>query len=63
MSMAIRCATVLCCTKIQTHAIAIGDDADEVVLERIANSAYGKFWKGQTAKDIVAIYKDIAAQY
>lgn len=50
-------------TGIQIHTIAIGKDADEPVLKRIANSAHGKFWKGQTQADMVHIYKEIAAYY
>lgn len=48
---------------VQIHTIAIGNDADEGVLKKIANSAHGKFWKGQTQKDMVNIYKEIAAYY
>jgi Ca-activated chloride channel family protein len=50
-------------TGVQIHAIAIGGDADEKVLQRIANSAHGKFWKGKTAPDMVTIYQEIATHY
>lgn len=48
---------------IQIHTIAIGKDADANVLTKIANSAHGKFWKGDTEKDMVATYQSIATYY
>jgi Ca-activated chloride channel homolog len=48
---------------IQIHTIAIGDDADESVLKKIANAAHGRFWKGQTVGDTVVVYKSIATYY
>jgi Ca-activated chloride channel homolog len=48
---------------IQIHTIAIGDDADEPVLKKIANAAHGRFWKGQTVGDTVVVYKSIATYY
>jgi Ca-activated chloride channel homolog len=48
---------------IQIHTIAIGTDADEQVLRKIASAAHGRYWKGQTANEIVAVYKAIATYY
>lgn len=48
---------------IQIHAVAIGNDANEGVLKKIANSGHGKFWKGQTPAEMVKIYQDIATYY
>jgi Ca-activated chloride channel family protein len=48
---------------IQIHTIAIGKDADERVLKKIASLAHGKYWKGNTQGDMVQIYQDIAAHY
>jgi Ca-activated chloride channel family protein len=50
-------------TGVQIHAIAIGSDADEKVLRRIAGAAHGRYWKGQTARDMVRIYKEIATYW
>jgi uncharacterized protein with von Willebrand factor type A (vWA) domain len=50
-------------TGIQIHAIAIGKDADENVLKKIAGSAHGRFWKGQTKDDMVRVYQNIATYY
>jgi Ca-activated chloride channel family protein len=50
-------------TGIQIHTIAIGSDADEPVLKKIANAAHGRYWKGQTAQDMVVVYKTIATYY
>jgi Ca-activated chloride channel family protein len=48
---------------VQIHTIAIGTDADENVLKKIANAAHGRFWKGQTADQMIAVYKGIATYY
>jgi len=48
---------------IQIHTIAIGGDADEPVLKKIANAAHGRHWKGNTANEMVAVYKSIATYY
>jgi Ca-activated chloride channel family protein len=48
---------------VQIHTIGIGSDADQAVLTRIANSAHGKFWKGNSSSDMVAIYQAIATYY
>jgi len=48
-------------TGIQIHTIAIGTDADQKVLQRIAGAAHGRFWKGQTENQMVTVYQDIAA--
>ena len=50
-------------TGIQIHTIAIGTDADENVLRKIAGSAHGRFWKGQTREDMVKVYQNIATYY
>ena len=50
-------------TGVQIHTVAIGGDADERVLKRIANAAHGNYWKGQTADDMVAVYRAIATYY
>jgi Ca-activated chloride channel family protein len=50
-------------TGIQIHTIAIGTDADENVLKKIAFAAHGRYWKGQTAEDIAKVYKAIATYY
>jgi Ca-activated chloride channel family protein len=50
-------------TGIQIHTIAIGKDADENVLRKIASSAHGRFWKGQTKGDMVNVYQNIATYY
>jgi Ca-activated chloride channel family protein len=50
-------------TGVQVHTIAIGRDADETVLKKIANAAHGRFWKGNTANEMVAVYKAIATYY
>jgi len=48
---------------VQIHTIAIGDDADESVLKKIANAAHGKFWKGETVEKTADVYRDIAKYY
>jgi Ca-activated chloride channel homolog len=48
---------------VQIHTIAIGSDADETVLKKIANAAHGRYWKGQTATDMVNVYRSIATYY
>jgi Ca-activated chloride channel family protein len=50
-------------TGIQIHTIAIGKDADENVLKKIAGSAHGRYWKGQTKEDMVKVYQNIATYY
>jgi len=50
-------------TGIQIHTIAIGADADESVLRKIASSAHGRFWKGKTQQDMVKVYQNIATYY
>jgi Ca-activated chloride channel homolog len=48
---------------VQIHTIAIGGDADEQVLRKIASAAHGRYWKGQTANEMIAVYKAIATYY
>lgn len=48
-------------TGIQIHTIAIGNDADHRVLQRIAGAAHGRFWKGETEHQMVTVYQDIAS--
>ena len=48
---------------IQIHTIAIGEDADQTVLQKIASAANGRFWAPKTDQDVVTVYKDIAAHY
>ena len=48
---------------IQIHSICIGTDCNEFVLKKIAAVAHGKFSKGNSAEDMMRIYKDIAAHY
>ncbi len=48
---------------IQIHTIAIGTDADEDILKKIASSGHGRFWKGQTAEDMVDIYNQVGMYY
>jgi Ca-activated chloride channel family protein len=50
-------------TGVQIHTVAIGKDADERVLKRIANAAHGSFWKGQTVGEMVSVYRAIATYY
>jgi hypothetical protein len=50
-------------TGVQIHTIAIGNDADEGVLRRIATAAHGKFWKGETVEQTAEVYRDIAKYY
>ena len=50
-------------TGIQIHTIGIGDDADDSVLSKIANSAHGKYWKVAESDDITEIYREIATYY
>lgn len=48
---------------IQIHTIAIGEDADQTVLQKIAAASNGRFWAPKTDQDVVTVYKDIAAHY
>jgi Ca-activated chloride channel family protein len=48
---------------IQIHTIAIGDDADQGVLQKIAAASNGRFWAPKNDQDVVTVYKDIAAHY
>jgi Ca-activated chloride channel homolog len=48
---------------VQIHTIALGSDADKSVLTRIANSAHGKSWAGNTSADMIGIYQAIATYY
>ena len=48
---------------IQIHTVCIGKDCDEPVLRKIANAAHGRFWKGQTEKEMIQIYGSIATHY
>ena len=48
---------------IQIHTIAIGEDADQSVLQKIAAASNGRFWAPKTDADVVTVYKDIAAHY
>jgi Ca-activated chloride channel family protein len=48
---------------IQIHTIAIGGDADERVLKRIAQAAHGRYWKGSAERDVVEAYRAIARHY
>lgn len=48
---------------IQIHTIAIGSDADETVLKKIASAAHGRFWEGKSEKDMIAVYKEVATYY
>jgi Ca-activated chloride channel homolog len=50
-------------TGIQIHTIAIGTDADENVLRKIANAGHGRYWKGNTVEQMSAIYRSIATYY
>jgi Mg-chelatase subunit ChlD len=50
-------------TGIQIHTIAIGEDAAEDVLKKIAGAAHGRFWKTEQASDVVNVYRDIAAYF
>jgi Ca-activated chloride channel homolog len=50
-------------TGVQIHTIAIGKDADERTLKRIANAAHGSYWKGQTVDDMISVYRAIATYY
>jgi Ca-activated chloride channel homolog len=50
-------------TGIQIHTIAIGSDADENVLRKIANAGHGRYWKGNTVEQMVSIYRSIATYY
>jgi Ca-activated chloride channel homolog len=50
-------------TGIQIHTIAIGDDADESVLKKVAGAAHGRFWKTQQESDVINVYRDIAAYF
>ncbi|MEI7745356.1 MAG: vWA domain-containing protein [Chloroflexota bacterium] len=48
---------------IQIHTIAIGEDADQGVLQKIAAASNGRFWAPKSDADVVTVYKDIAAHY
>lgn len=48
---------------IQIHTIAIGEDADQGVLQKIAAASNGRFWAPKSDQDVIAVYKDIAAHY
>jgi Ca-activated chloride channel family protein len=48
---------------IQIHTIAIGEDADENVLKKIAGAAHGRYWKAETETQVVVVYTDIAAYF
>jgi hypothetical protein len=48
---------------IQIHTIAIGDDADQGVLQKIAAASNGRFWAPKSDQDVVTVYRDIAAHY
>lgn len=50
-------------TGIQIHTICIGSSCNDKVLRVIASAAHGKFAKGDSAADMIRIYKDIAAHY
>lgn len=50
-------------TGIQIHTIAIGRDADEGVLKRIAKAAHGRYWKGQSQDEMRSVYRSIATYY
>ena len=50
-------------TGIQIHTIAIGDDANETVLKKIAGAAHGRYWKTQQESEVVNVYRDIAAYF
>ncbi len=50
-------------TGIQIHTIGIGDDADDVMLKKIADLGNGKYWKVRNSSDVVAAYKTIATYY
>ena len=43
--------------------VAIGSDADEAVLKRIAQAAHGRYWKGKNEQEMVEIYREIARHY
>jgi len=48
---------------VQIHTIAIGEDADQSVLQKIAAASNGRFWAPKSEADVVTVYKDIAAHY
>ncbi len=48
---------------IQIHTIAIGEDADQGVLQKIAAASNGRFWAPKNDQDVVTVYRDIAAHY
>ncbi len=48
---------------VQIHTICIGEDCDEPVLRKLANAAHGRFWKGNSEAEMVAIYSNIAMHY
>jgi ABC-type Fe3+ transport system substrate-binding protein len=50
-------------TGIQIHTIAIGEDADEAVLKKIAQAAHGRYWRPKSDADVIVVYKDIAAYF
>ena len=42
---------------------AIGEDADETMLKKIAQAAHGRFWKPKRSPRSSNVYKDIAAYF
>jgi Mg-chelatase subunit ChlD len=48
---------------IQIHTIAIGEDADQAVLQKIAAASNGRFWAPKSDADVVTVHKGIAAHY
>ena len=50
-------------TGIQIHTIAIGEDADQSVLKKISGAAHGRFWLTDDERDVVNVYRDIAAYF
>ncbi len=48
---------------VQIHTVCIGSDCVEEVLKKIANAANGKYAKGNSAEEMIRIYKDIATHY
>ena len=50
-------------TGIQIHTIGIGEDTDVATLKKIAQAAHGRFWQPKTDKDVIVVYKDIAAYF
>jgi hypothetical protein len=50
-------------TGIQIHTIAVGEDADEGILRKIAGAAHGRYWAAESEAQVVTVYTDIAAHY